>query len=221
MGTGAWQWIDADEPARTVRTPGTVVGTTTRVVGSGRTESGFVTVSFTVDGTERRATIRVGELGDRYAVGAAVDLVYESSNPDRVTLDGVPAPHSGVPAAGLCGLGALVAIAGAVGARKVYWMHRIVGRYAWVPVDSSFVETEVSGGLRERSHLLLMLRDDTGTVFVERVDLGVIPPSLEPVAWVAGLGRPRFVVAPPGGAPLIPVKPVRRLPRPHASDKAA
>ena len=113
----------------------------------------------------------------------------------------------------LAGLGIMVAFAGSVGARKVWWMRRVVGQFAWVPVNSALVETEVQG-IRERAHKLLVLRDDTGTVMVERVDHALIPATLEPVAWVAGLGRRRFVVAPPGGGPVIPVKPVRRLRRP-------
>jgi hypothetical protein len=139
--------------------------------------------------------------------------VYEPTNPDRVAIVGEATRPSGIPAANLLGLGAVIALAAGVGVRKVRWIRRIIAHYAWVPVACALVEIPIALGLRERSHTLLRLWDESGTVVVERADHGLMPTSLVPIAWVAGLGRPRFVVSPPGGARLIPVKPVRQLAR--------
>jgi hypothetical protein len=217
LGAGAWQWLATDDTVRGTRTPASVVDVMRRVVGSARTESAIVRVQFTVDGEPKQAAVRVGKIDDRFVVGHEIDVVYDPSNPQRIAIEGVPSRTPSVPAASLCGLGLVLAVAGAVGARKVWWMRRIISRYAWVPVSSSLLETEVHG-IRERTYHVLVLRDDTGTVLAERVDHGLVPQSLEPVAWVAGLGRPRFVVAPPGGAPTIPMKPARRVRRAAGAD---
>jgi hypothetical protein len=210
LSLGTWRWLHRDKPVEGPRTPAAVVDVVTHVVGWGRTHSGFVTVEFTIDGQSQRSRVKVGNIGNRFAEGDVIDVVYEPTNPDRVAIVGEATRSSGVPAASLLGLGALIALAAGVGVRKVRWIHRIIADYAWVPVTCALVEIPVALGLRERSHTLLRLWDESGTVVVERADHGLIPPSLVPIAWVAGLGRPRFVVSAPGGARLIPVKPVRQ-----------
>jgi hypothetical protein len=134
-----------------------------------------------------------------------------------VVIAGVPTRTSGIPAAGVVGLGAMLAVVAGFGLHKAWWMRRVVDRFAWEPVTCELVEVAVSYGLRERSNTLLRLHDPTGTVVVQRVGFGLMPPTLEPVAWVAGLGRSRFVVAVSGGAPLFAVRPVRRADRPAGS----
>ena len=210
MSLGAWRWARHDEPVSGPQTSATVVDVVTRVVGWGRTHSGFVTVEFSVDGQPHRSRVGVGDIGNRYAEGDVIDVMYEPTNPDRVAIAGEATRSSGIPAASLVGLGAVIALAATVGIRKVCWIHRIIADYAWVPVASALVEIPVALGLRERSHTLLRLWDASGTVVVERADHGLMPATLVPIAWVAGLGRPRFVVAAPGGTRLIPVKPVRQ-----------
>jgi len=219
LSLGTWRWIHSDNRVQGPRTSATVVDVVTHVVGWGRTHSGFVTVEFSVDGQVQRSRVKVGDVGSRYQPGDVIDIVYESTDPDRVAITGEATRSSGVPAASLLGLGAVIAAAAAVGVRKVRWIHRIVADYAWVPVASALVEIPVALGPRERSHTLLRLRDESGTVVVERADHGLMPASLEPIAWVAGLGRPRFVVSAPGGARLIPVKPVRHLARTAAAPR--
>jgi hypothetical protein len=220
ISLGAWRWIDADKPVTGPHTSANVVEVVTRVVGWGRTRSGFVTIEWTADGQPHRSTVGVGDTGSRYATGDTIEVVYDENNPARVAIVGEASRPSGVPAASLLGLGATIALAGGFGLRKVRWIHRIIADYAWIPVTCELVEIPVTQSMRERSHTLLRLWDTTGTVVVERADHGLIPPSVVPTAWVAGLGRPRFVVAPPGGAPLIPVKPVRQLARPEHAPHA-
>jgi hypothetical protein len=93
----------------------------------------------------------------------------------------------------------------------VRWIRNVLGSYAWVDTRSVVIEVPVTNGSRVRARTVLRLHDATGTVVVERLGVGQFAPSVAPTAWVAGLGRSRFVVAPVGGAPVLAVRPVRRV----------
>ncbi len=210
LALGTWRWTVRDHPVQGVSATGVVVDREERVVGWGRTRSGSVTIDVTTNDQTRRATVDLGEHIDQYQLGDPVDVVFNADQPDRVAIAGVPTRSSGVPAAGIFGMGVGLAAVAGVGLRKTWWMRRVVDRYAWVPVTAERHEVAVHLGRRERSNTLLHLHDATGTVIVQRVGNAFMPLELEPVAWVAGLGGSRFVVAPPGGGPIYAVKPVRR-----------
>jgi hypothetical protein len=61
LSLGTWRWIHRDERVNGPRTSATVVDVAIRVVGWGRTHSGFVTVEFNIDGQLQRSRVKVGE----------------------------------------------------------------------------------------------------------------------------------------------------------------
>ena len=104
--------------------------------------------------------------------------------------------------------GVALLLLAAVAAARLRWARRVLHEHPWVVADAQVVEamrTSVRSTRAERVLRLSGAPDDTPVI---AASVGLRAPTLAefaPQAWVAGDG-PQFLVAAPGGAPILRVR---------------
>jgi hypothetical protein len=187
-----------------VHTTATVDAVQSHVVGRERHTIGTIKVTFAVDGQPRHTQFDVSINVVRYHDGDKVAIAYDRSDPGRVDLIGEPAASQGflpweVPA----GFAVMAAVMAAIAIRHVRMLGRLLRRHEWLAVPA--VLKPVSRRLPGRGSTVVELGESTSPerVVASAVGIRALPPTVEPVAWVAGWGQRHFVLAPPGGSPLL------------------
>jgi hypothetical protein len=189
--------------------PAVVTATSVVTVGWARQQSGSVTVSFDANDGTHHVVIDVGPAVVRFDKGDDATVVYDPNHPDSARLLDVAPPVRGVPWWLYTIVGLLLAVFAALRLRGLATVRRILVSNPWVAMPSSMHEVPVQVGARLRSRQVVILDDpiDHSRTAADPTGIGRLPPSLAPVAWVAGDGG-RIVLAPPPGRPLILARPV-------------
>ncbi len=169
-----------------------------------------VVVRYAAGGITRTAVISGSADLTDLRPGQTVPLLVDVRDPDSVR----PAvdPDGGARAirwrsATLIGAAAIAAVAAAVVAVSVIRRRRLLARNPWVVVPARIVDVPTARARGRRRYLLL---DDptSDLVTAEAVGVRSIVDGMEPDVWVAG-GGDRFLIASPGGAPVLTVRRVR------------
>ncbi|MCU1504244.1 MAG: hypothetical protein JWM12_3598 [Ilumatobacteraceae bacterium] len=193
------------------RTTGTVQAIRLTRDGSGGGVSGYVTVRYADDvGDEHTAELNLGRSAPHHAVGEPIEVVYDPAHPARVQVVGAAPDAAPLPWPALVLLG-MVAGAIAIGlAKRLRWTWRVLRANPWVEAGSRVLEVPLAGG-SQHALTLVELRgapDDGPTLAVAATWRARPMVAFTPKAWVAGSDR-RFVIAAPGGAPMVRAKRVR------------
>jgi xanthosine utilization system XapX-like protein len=198
-----------------VRTVGSITAVTATPRGSGGPSITIGVQFATPNGESHRGSIEVGRTSRLFSVGAPVDLVYDRADPSRVAVRGATPDTSQVPWSVPVAIGVGFLAIGVVGARRVRWEARLLGDNPWVVAASEIVEMPQVFGARQRATRALRLTGAPEMSTVVAAPAGIRSPAMvefAPQAWVAGSGR-RFVVAAPGGAPLLRMQRLPSAPR--------
>ncbi|HEV7761435.1 MAG TPA: DUF3592 domain-containing protein [Acidimicrobiales bacterium] len=189
-----------------IHRPGTVTDVAvTYSGGRARQPRGTLTVRFvTATGARRTGTVTVGTDVIDYAEGDAVTVVYDPDDAGRIQVVGADDPDRNgawLAPAGVGGL--LLGLTGLAVARQRR-TRRLLRSQAWEAVPARLRALPPSFGARGRSHSVLELYGpgDGPRVVVGTRGLRPFGPELEPTAWIVG-GDAAFVVAPPGGRPVL------------------
>lgn len=197
--------VSLDHPG--ARTPATVTAVASRVVARERHVIGSITVSFTQGTTPREHTFFVNNNVTRYQVGQPVQVAYDPADAAQVHLVGDDAASQGkVPWEVIGGVGLLVIGLAGIGAKHVLGARRILRAHEWVAVPAALRSTPK--GLRSRGGSVVELGEARSPerIVAEAVTVRALPANIGPVAWVAGWGEKRLVVAPAGGCPALLVR---------------
>ena len=161
-------------------------------------------MSYSVAGRAQPVRFDVSNHVQQYHDGDRVDVAYDADQPDRVDLVNEPAASRGflpweVPTA----FAALAGLMSAIAVRHLRGAKRLLGAHEWLAVPA--VLRPSSRGLRGRGTTVVELGEPASPerVVASAVGMRALPPTVEPVAWVAGWGKERFMLAPPGGRPLL------------------
>ncbi len=187
-----------------VRTPATVTDVASHVVSRERNLVGSVTVTYAVGSEDRTTVFDVNNHVTRYHVDDQVEVAYDPGEPSRVSLVGEPEATRGVVpwpislAFGLLGL-----VMAAVTIAHLRRITRIVAAHEWLAVAA--VRKPLPTGWRSGAGTVVQLGPETSPERVVACSLGFrgLPANIEPTAWIAGWGERQFVMAPPGGQPLL------------------
>jgi hypothetical protein len=156
----------------------------------------------TVDGHQQTSRLGVGVPRAEYVKGVELPVVYEARHPEQALLEGVPV-NPPIPWPVPIGLGVVGLVVGALVAVRTRLILRTLRDNPWVATPSSLVEaTAGKSSLRPVARFLeLDGAPDPEPVLAGPLSARIVP-DLVDEAWVAGSDR-RFVVAAPGGAPLV------------------
>lgn len=203
-----------DLSADGVRTVATVTEVTATPRGSGGPSITIGVAFATSNGATHAGSIDLGRTSRLFTVGSAVDIVYDRDDPSRFAVVGSSSDTSPVPwtLPAVIGLG-FVAI-GVVAVRRVRWEAKLLADNPWVVADSEIIEVPHTFRGRERATRVLQLTGAPDMSVVMAAPAGLRSPAMvefAPQAWVAGSGR-RFVVAAPGGSPLLRMERMRPVP---------
>jgi hypothetical protein len=206
LGVGLWwrQHSLSSLSTTGVRTTATVDSIESHTVARERHTIGSIDVTYGAEGQPRHTKFDVSINVTQYHTGDKVAVAYDRSQPDRVDLIDEPAASQGfvpweVPAA----FAVLAAVMAAIAIRHLRSYRRILRRHEWLAVPA--VLKGVSRRLPGRGTTVVELGESTSPerIVASAVGIRALPPTVEPVAWVAGWGERRFVLAPPGGSPLL------------------
>ena len=188
-----------------------VVDVASRPANARSNRDGTVTVELSQDGATRRAAINVYRV-DEYHEGQRVDVRYAPGDPSHVAIVGEDPVTPGVPALALGAFGVLVTLIGVTALRHVGQARRVLRRHEWLATPATVRALPFEVGMRQRSLRVVIVQDpaEHRAVSAEPVGLRRLPDEVAPMAWVAGLGEPRFVVAPPGGGRVVLVEQLKR-----------
>jgi hypothetical protein len=159
---------------------------------------------------------------DRYHDGDTVDVRYATGDPSSVGIVGETTVTPGVPAAVFVIFGFVLVLMAAVGLRHVFRARRIVRDHEWLAMPATVRALPFEVGMRQRALRVVIVHDPANHVAIsaEPVGLKRLPEDVAPLAWVAGLGEPQFVVAPPGGHKVVLVERLKRRRRtPEPADE--
>ncbi|MCU1393967.1 MAG: hypothetical protein JWM34_2395 [Ilumatobacteraceae bacterium] len=156
------------------------------------------------DGTARTGTLGVARPSARYTVGATIDITYPVGHPEQSHVSGEIRDATSVPwfVPFLFGLGALVI--GVAALSRMRWIRATLRDNPWVLAEVAVIQRPIR---------LLQLRGapDDGNLLAEPLSWRARTlDEFAPTAWVAGTDR-RFLVAPPGGAPVLRCRRIRLL----------
>ena len=186
---------------------GTVTAVTSTVGGStGPTSS--VDYTFVVRDNGNAAVhtghISLARPSAAYTVGAQIEITYPADRPDEAHVVGEVHDAWMLPwfVPLLLGVAALIVAIGALS--RLRWITNVLTDNPWVLVEAALIE-------RPMRMLQLHGAPSDGDVLAEALswrsrDMHAMVPQ----AWVAGSGR-RFLVAAPGGAPVLCVRRVRMI----------
>jgi hypothetical protein len=190
-----------------VRTTGTVTAVQSRVVARERHTIGTIDVVYDVNGESRQTRFDVINHVVQYHPGDRVDVAYDAAQPDRVDLVGDVAASQGfVPWEVPLAFAGLALLLSAIAVRHLRTVRGVVRDHEWLAVPA--VRKPATRAWRGRGSTVVELGEPASPerVVASPVGIRALPPTIEPVAWVAGWGQRRFVVAPPGGRPLLLVQ---------------
>jgi hypothetical protein len=203
----------AEETA--LETNGTrVAATVTRIdaqpVGRARSLDGSVKLTYAASGRTIESAAYVGAAVTDYAPGDVVEVVYDGADPSRVEVLDARSSGRDLPALAFVVAGLLVTAAAVAAGRLALLIRRHLRSHAWQPVPTRLVQVPQSLGFRQGSKTFVVLELLEGPVTVETVGLSRVDASFAPDAWLAGRGTTTMVLAPPGGAHVVPVRERRR-----------
>jgi hypothetical protein len=204
-GVLRWRQYELTSLASTGRvTTATVESVDTHTVGREHHIIGDVTVRYTVDGQARSARFDVSNHVLRYHDGDLVPLAYDPQQVGRVDLVDEPAASQGllpweIPTA----FAVMAGLMGAIAVRHLRSQRRLLKANEWLAVPA--VLRPSTRRLRGRGTTVVELGEAASPERVVATPIGIraLPPTVEPLAWVAGWGGRRFVLAPEGGRPLL------------------
>ncbi|MCU1359493.1 MAG: hypothetical protein JWN99_782 [Ilumatobacteraceae bacterium] len=205
MTTGS-QPVDA----RHRQTVATITGVDSHLPGStGPTTS--LTFSFRAeDGSAHSGRLAATRPSADFTVGAALAVVYDIDHPDSAQVVGRSADRATIPWFVPLALGLAFATVSLAAAQRLRWAARVVRDNPWVMAQSAKREMAVPGVRRYVLRTLVLCgAPDEGEVLAQPLSWRARAlDQYVPSAWVAGSDR-RFVVAAPGGAPLLRCRRVR------------
>lgn len=187
-----------------VHTTATVDSVNARSVAREHHVIGYIDTSFTVDGQPRTARFDVSTHVVQYHNGDKVEVAYAAGDPGFVDLVNDPAASRGfLPWELSAAFGVVAALMSGIAIRHLRSYRQLLKTNEWLAVPAVLKAT--SPRVRGRGTTVVELGEASSPERVVGSTVGIraLPPTVEPVAWVAGWGRRRFVVAPPGGHPLL------------------
>jgi hypothetical protein len=193
-----------DDRSGDERAVATVVDVTTKWGGTtGPTAS--IQFTFTsADGVRHVGQLALARPGDRFTVGSTIDVFYQPNDPGHAEVVGEVRDSTSVPWFVPLILGSGAFAVGVAALRHRRWIVTTLTDNPWVVADAMVIERPVR-------MLQLSGAPEGGSVLAEPLSwrartLGEFAPR----AWVAGTDR-RFLVAPPGGAPVLRFRRVRLI----------
>jgi hypothetical protein len=205
-----------------VRTTGTVTSVQSRIVARERQVTGSIDVAYDVGGRSQQHRFGVSNHVAQYHQGDRVDLAYDPSDPTSVDLVGEPVASQGfVPWEVLAAFAVLALLLSGVAVRHLRRVSRVLASNEWLAVPA--VRKPSTRAWRGRGTTVIELGEPSSPerVVASPVGIRALPPTIEPIAWVAGWGERRFVVAPPGGRPLLLVQRLSDLGTDAVTDRGA
>jgi hypothetical protein len=204
-GVLRWRQYQMTNLATTgVRATATVDSVESRAVAREHHIIGLINVTYPVGGQPQRARFDVSTHVVQYHEGDKVEVAYDRAHPDQADLVNDPAASRGFVPWELPFAFALVAgfMAG-IAIRHLRSYRRVLGSHEWLAVPA--IRKPASGRVRGRGTTVVELGEASSPERIVATVVGIraMPPTIEPIAWVAGWGSRKFVLAPPGGRPLL------------------
>jgi hypothetical protein len=198
--------------ANGTRAAATVTGIDAQPVGRSRSLDGSVKLSYVTDGQTVESAAYVGAAITDYHPGDVVEVMYERATPSHVEVVDARSSGRDLPALAFLVAGLLATAAALAAARLAHHIGRHLRAHDWHPVPTRLVQVPQSLGLRQGSKTFVVVELLEGPITVETVGLSRVDPAFAPEAWLAGRGAPTMLLAPPGGAHVVPVRVHRRTP---------
>ena len=167
----------------------------------------------TPDGVVHAGRLALTRPSSRFVVGGEIDVTYPADDPSNAHVVGEVRDAWALPWFVPLLLGATSIAIGAAASNRLRWINAVLRDNPWVVAESTLIERPIR-------MLQLHGAPDDGAALVEPLSWrGRAMAELVPQAWVAGDGR-RFLVAAPGGSPVLRMRRVRLVDDPLAASDA-